>query len=242
MGRFLKGALAVGVVAGVTMTATAAIAGTGIGGIFNLGQNNPVGATTQLSGTTAGPELRVNNSSTASGASALSLQTPTSQPPMRVSSSTLVDKLNADRVDGLSPSQLSRIGSGAVENGISSPTVSLFDSLQIRVPTAGYVEVTGTFYAEATDPDGCNACQVHARLAEAGGQVGRAVITRLHPTLSKPDDAAITTTWVFSAGPGVHTYQLQIGTPDGEVDNPSFFNSVLTARFSPYGREGTQPN
>src|SRR6266545_3518427 len=45
--------------------ATTALGGSGVGGVFNLGQANPVDATTILTGTTAGPQLQVTNASTA---------------------------------------------------------------------------------------------------------------------------------------------------------------------------------
>lgn len=57
--------------AAVLLAATAAVAGSGVGGVFNLGQANTVGARTQLSGATATQQLYVRNSSTAAGASAV---------------------------------------------------------------------------------------------------------------------------------------------------------------------------
>ncbi|MDQ2983302.1 MAG: hypothetical protein M3R70_05175 [Actinomycetota bacterium] len=62
---FFKGAFVGGIGAAVVMTATAALAGTGVGGIFNLGQSNTVDGTSGLSGTTAGPQLNVANSGAA---------------------------------------------------------------------------------------------------------------------------------------------------------------------------------
>ena len=64
MRTFLKGAFAGGVGAALVLAATAAIAGTGIGGIFNLGQSNTVNATSSLSGASVGAQLQVTNSST----------------------------------------------------------------------------------------------------------------------------------------------------------------------------------
>ena len=48
----------------VVVAGTAAIAGSGVGGVFNLGRVNPVNATTQLRGATAGQQLNVLNTST----------------------------------------------------------------------------------------------------------------------------------------------------------------------------------
>ena len=52
-------------------TATAALAGSGVGGVFNLGQLNSVNATTRLDGTTATRQLWVSNASTAIGSTAV---------------------------------------------------------------------------------------------------------------------------------------------------------------------------
>ncbi len=58
----LKAAVIGGIAGAVMAIGTAAIAGTGIGGIFNLGVDNTVDGQTQLHGNTGGnPQLRVNN-------------------------------------------------------------------------------------------------------------------------------------------------------------------------------------
>jgi hypothetical protein len=82
------------------VTASAAFAGSGIGGVFNLGVSNSVNAITALTGSVAGPSLRATNNSTNAGATALNLQVATGKPPMTVNSGTKVTNLNADRVDG----------------------------------------------------------------------------------------------------------------------------------------------
>jgi hypothetical protein len=68
MSRFAKGA-AVGGIIGVFVAAAAiALAGTGVGGIFNLGQENTVNAQTSLKGAVAGnAQLRVENGSSGVG-------------------------------------------------------------------------------------------------------------------------------------------------------------------------------
>jgi len=48
--------------------ATTALGGSGVGGVFNLGQSNTVDGTTALSGTTAGSQLQATNNSTAASA------------------------------------------------------------------------------------------------------------------------------------------------------------------------------
>src|SRR3954467_4795119 len=82
-------------------TAAAALAGTGVGGIFNLGQSNSVNATSTLTGSKAGPMLTVNNTNTGTGATGVNVPTPAGKPPFTVSTSTKVSALNADMVNGL---------------------------------------------------------------------------------------------------------------------------------------------
>jgi hypothetical protein len=58
---FFKGALVGGIAGAVMAAGTAALAGTGVGGVFNLGQPNTVNGTSSLAGATAGPQLKVQN-------------------------------------------------------------------------------------------------------------------------------------------------------------------------------------
>jgi hypothetical protein len=81
-------------------TASVAVAGSGIGGVFNLGVTNTVNAITKLTGNVAGPSLQIINNSTNAAATALNLQVATGKTPMKVNSATKVANLNADRVDG----------------------------------------------------------------------------------------------------------------------------------------------
>ena len=68
---FLKGAVVGLVCAVVASASTLALAGSGIGGVFNLGVTNTVDAQTALKGSTAAPQLRVTKTNTNAGATAL---------------------------------------------------------------------------------------------------------------------------------------------------------------------------
>jgi hypothetical protein len=72
--RLLLVGLAVLLVVGVP----AAVAGSGVGGVFNLGVSNSVNAQTLLSGSTNAPQLRVNNTNT--GGSAYGLASASASP------------------------------------------------------------------------------------------------------------------------------------------------------------------
>jgi hypothetical protein len=50
--------------------ATTALAGTGVGALFNLGKTNTASAISSLVGSVAGPSLKIDNTSTGVGATA----------------------------------------------------------------------------------------------------------------------------------------------------------------------------
>jgi hypothetical protein len=66
--RRLRGPLLGAAATALVFVTASAVAGSGVGGIFNLGENNTVNQQTQLTGTVGGnPQLRVENSATGSG-------------------------------------------------------------------------------------------------------------------------------------------------------------------------------
>jgi hypothetical protein len=92
---------ALAVVTALTLvTASVAVAGSGIGGVFNLGKINTVNAISKLKGSVDGASLLIDNTSIGSNATALSLHAEPGKAPMRVDSSTKVTNLNSDQLDG----------------------------------------------------------------------------------------------------------------------------------------------
>jgi hypothetical protein len=69
---FLKGA-AVGLTCGVLGGAAVALAGSGVGGVFNLGVSNSVDAKSTLTGATPGVQLQVTNTNNTAGAFGLAV-------------------------------------------------------------------------------------------------------------------------------------------------------------------------
>jgi hypothetical protein len=98
----LGAALMLAVVLGV---ATTAVAGTGAGATFNLGQTNTVNVLSKLVGSVGGPSLQIANNSTGANATALELQVEAGKAPMKVNSGAKVFNLNADKIDGKDSSQ-----------------------------------------------------------------------------------------------------------------------------------------
>lgn len=138
--QFLKGAAAGGIGAAVVLLASTAVAGTGIGGVFNLGQDNTVNATTALTGNTSGPQLRVKNSG---AGPALELKVASGKAPITVNSSTKVGKLNADFLDGLDSTGFVH-GSGQVRGFALTLTPTTTDKELLSIP--GYGQLTAFCY------------------------------------------------------------------------------------------------
>ena len=126
----------VGALTATLWTTTAAFAGSGVGGVFNLGQVNTVDAQTVLNGNPgANPELKVvNNGSGAAirgetnsgdpisagvlgknngGGPGLKATVSAGAPPLAVNSSVKVPNLNADLLDGLDSAGLWKLSGNA---------------------------------------------------------------------------------------------------------------------------------
>lgn len=106
----------------VTLAATAALAGTGIGAVFNLGRSNSVNATTTLTGSAAGKELQVTNASTARGATGIGIKVAPGKPPITVNSSARVHHLNASLLGGRSAGKFVQ-GTGSVVGSLGSQEI-----------------------------------------------------------------------------------------------------------------------
>jgi hypothetical protein len=96
--------------------ATTALAGTGVGATFNLGKLNSVNALSTLSGSVNNALLRISNSNTGTSATALSLNTVSTSPPMKVTSSTKVANLNSDNLDGKDSSAFLAVNGKATDS------------------------------------------------------------------------------------------------------------------------------
>jgi hypothetical protein len=114
---FLKGVALGAAVSLVTLAATAAFAGTGVGKVFNLGEDNRVNARSQLEGSTPSAVLNVTNSDKSGSASGVSIDVPGSDPPLVVNSATKVKNFNADLLDGHTASSFQSATSKSCPNG-----------------------------------------------------------------------------------------------------------------------------
>ena len=105
LGRGTATAMGLAVLLALTVgMASTAFAGTGVGARFDLGKTNAVNVVTSLVGSVAGSSLKIDNNSTGTGATALRLEVEPGKPPMSVNSTTEVQGLNVDSLDGFNSS------------------------------------------------------------------------------------------------------------------------------------------
>src|SRR3954466_7633938 len=237
---FVKGAFAGGVGATAVLAATAAFAGTGVGGVFNLGQSNSVNATSTLTGARArGAPLQVTNRSTTAGATGLSVTSGAGKPPLTVSNTTVNPKLNAQYVGGYAPSALGRGAMASTENLFGSGTADVGTTVSITAPKAGFVRLDGRILAY----DGfsnCNDCQIYLQLHDntTGKDSPISFFEGGNGVAVSGEELYVS--WVFPvSAAGVHTYSLKPSQLAFSGNPYQLFNPVLVAQFVPFGATGT---
>jgi hypothetical protein len=163
--NLLKGVVLGAATSTLVLTAASALAGSGVGGVFNLGQTNPVNGTSTLSGTSAGAQLKVTNASTAgtgvgvygqskstTGAAVQGVNTangPALQAsvtgngvaPLKVNSTHVVSNLNADMVDGYHSSSFVKGGGALVSNHMTLAVGKTFQTI-LSLPGLGSLQVS----------------------------------------------------------------------------------------------------
>jgi hypothetical protein len=182
--------------------------------------------------------MKLINTSTSTGATALNLTTSTSKPPMVVNSKTKVANLNADLVDGKSAEQLTRVAdmnAGFEVLPADGSSVVLGTPLTITAPTAGYVRINGNVTAN-NDRGSCNtrcAFVGYVRHADTGDT-----------SLSGYEDmgalfyANVASGRVFLVNAGVNTFELRASRFGGGNGTIYGWQGNLNAEYTPYGSTG----
>ena len=223
----------------VLLTAATAVAGTGVGARFDLGETNRVNETSVLTGADAAPMLTVRNTSKDAGATALNLAVEDGKPPLKTNSGTRVANLNADAVDGYDANDMTRVALHGTEDGESALTFGAQASFSITAPKDGFVLLTGQLTG-GTFSENCAPCFVHLRLRDvsnnqtspfAAATVGTGAAAYSYTTLP--------VTYVFPVAAGEHIYQLEAGISPPEFP-VTLTNPVLTGIYSPFGPTGTK--
>jgi len=149
-----KGVVLGAVVSTIVMMTTAVLAGTGVGGVFNLGKVNKVNAATTLKGS-AGKNLQVTNSGSGSG---IGIKVAAGKAPITVNATAgKATNLNADKLDGNDSSVFQHscdsgafLASGYIDSSTITGTFgsaglldsySCLGSVQVRRVSAGLYDV-----------------------------------------------------------------------------------------------------
>ena len=126
-----------------------ALAGTGVGAVFNLGQANSVDALSKLVGSTTSPLLRIDNNG---AGSALQLLVGQNSPPLTVNAGAgKAVNLSADELDNKDssaflPSEIyEKSASGTVAAGSSAGTTAYCDSGDVAVSGSYAMADAGTY-------------------------------------------------------------------------------------------------
>lgn len=113
-------ALGVGVSLALVLGLAAAALAAVPGDPFKLGKTNTVNALSSLVGSVAGPSLKIDNNSAATGAAALDLQVQPTKDPMKVNSSAKVDNLNVDELDGKNSTEFASGTNGKAKDAFNA--------------------------------------------------------------------------------------------------------------------------
>jgi hypothetical protein len=233
---FLRGGAA-GAAVVVVLTAATAVAGTGIGERFDLGQTNRVNQTSVLTGADAAPMLTVRNTSADAGATGVNIAVEDGRPPLKTNSDTRVANLNADTVDGYDANDLLRVARAETENFFSIASFTGQAEITIQVPKDGFVLLNGQMSAQTTSA-ACNPCYAHLRLHDTGEEdTSPTTLGSVGNGTTSAANEALAVTYIFPATAGTRTYLLEAGKfPGGSA--VSFANPVLTGLYVPFGPTG----
>jgi hypothetical protein len=177
-GSFVKGCV-VGLLCALVGGATVALAGSGIGGVFNLGVTNSVNAKTSLTGASTGAQLRVDNTNAVAGASGLvatsksisatgsftntgggpagAFAVNAGVTPFTVNSQVKVTNLNADLLDGFHVNQImsggGRVAQASGPNLAFAPSTDMWATATLVAPqTMVLCSSRGRSFSPMTSP------------------------------------------------------------------------------------------
>lgn len=180
-GNFFRGVVLGSLTAVLVLGASAALAGTGVGGVFNLGQANTVNQASSLTGASSGSQLSISNTSTAAGTRGLTVngassaaalfvhngagpaaafQSSTSSPPFTVNSSVQVPSLNATLLGGHASGYFLPASSRTQFMAVKGPSV---------VVAPGATEVSSAICPSGWGPTGSGYFQTAGPLGELDG-------------------------------------------------------------------------
>jgi hypothetical protein len=226
------------VVAALTLaTASVAVAGSGVGGVFNLGQTNTVNAITKLVGSVTGASLVVDNNSTGTGATALDLQVEPGKTPMKVNSTTKVANLNSDQVDGKGANALLRVasftGASPLATGTSNGTVA---TTTINAPASGFLVITAGSDLSNLEESAVVGCRILVDNVYGSGSQRYMRLNASQGHVNEEEDCS--TNAVVPVQAGTHTVVLNA---DNDAPHTKFGETALSAIYVPFNGTGATP-
>jgi hypothetical protein len=158
--------------------------------------------------------------------------------PFTVNSSTRVDNLNADQLDGRSANEFGRTAVAAVISYNSDGTFAERASITIDAPTAGLMLVSGSVSIDTLLGGATSSCDPCLGVMRLRDKLNSATSTEQAGTFGNGTDEASTqlaTNWVFQVSAGRRMFALDTNEQPNDVfaDNPT-----LTALFVPFGPSG----
>ncbi len=159
--------------------------------------------------------------------------------PFTVDSSTKVDNLNADQLDGREANEFGRTAVAAVISYNNGGTFTEQASIIIDAPSDGLMLVTGTV-SIGTLIGGDTSCDPCLSVMRLRDEVNDATGTEQAATFGNGSDEAaanLATNWVFPVTEGRRTFALDTHT-EGAAGDIFADNPTLTALFVPFGPSG----
>jgi hypothetical protein len=227
-----RGVVLGAVVSTVVLMAASAMAGTGIGAVFNLGQTNQVNATSTLRGS-SGKTLQVTNTGTGSG---VGITVGAGKAPIKVNAGAgKATYLNADRLDGKHSNQLvraARMVTGATTL-ITTVDGTYGTALSITAPAAGFVIVNADVTIIGS---GCSTgCIAWARVRHI--QSG-ALSIYSEASLYEETRGQVGPSYVFPVSAGVNTFDIRLARTSGDGSLSGWWGQ-MNALYVPFGSTGS---
>lgn len=214
--------LAATVVVGVALATSTAVAGTGVGGVFNLGKTNTVNAPTTLAGATAGKQLQVTNTSTGGAATGIGITVASGKPPLTVNSKAQVANLNASLLGGTP--------AGGFVQGVGSVTQSGLVVVPLNTsPVLAVIPNVGLVVGNCHNASATNVSVV----LETNAGIGPLMFASSTPGSGgvAPGTAGLRLTVLFDTGGGMGTAQISNAGKSATI-NASAVANGSTCDFS----------
>jgi hypothetical protein len=229
------------ILAVVALFGGTALAGTGVGAVFNLGQVNTVNAQSELTGSLNGVLLKVTNSNAGASSTALRLTVPTSRPPFVTNGTGKVVNLQADKVDGQSANEIARVaGQASQSTGWLEDDRTVLQTVTISAPQDGFVFLSGQ--ANPAFFDGCGYCAVHLRFHDVEANTDTPTNGTVISKTGVEQFGALALSLMVPVTAGTHTFQL-IGSwydVGGSGTAPTtWYDPAASALFFRFNGDGT---